>query len=400
MNPHRLTWGFSYGFNFAAIVAVVTLISALLSRDLRRPPIDTLNGTLLVFILWTGVTTIFALHPEASLETWKTLMKTQLLACLIPMLFRNKEDLRRLLWVIVLSVAYYGTKGGAWTLLTGGAARVWGPPSSYIEDNNAIAVAIVMIVPLLRYLQLTTPHRYVRWGLMAMMVLCAVAVLGTYSRGALLAIAAMATVLWWKGGRKLILLSVIGVTLASAVALMPEKWHERMETITNYEEDRSAAMRLNAWWTMLNLAMDRPVTGGGFAAAEPETFQRYSPNPQFPPQVAHSIYFQALGEHGFIGLALYLLLLCALWRTCNRIIETGAARPDLYWAYDLSRMMQVSLVGYAVGGAFLSLVNFDVPYYLISIMVAIAALARGLPAAQDAIGSNRSANPRPLQSNA
>ncbi len=44
-------------------------------------------------------------------------------------------------------------------------------------------------------------------------------------------------------------------------------------------------------------------------------------------------------------------------------------RDDLKWAARLCTMIQVSLLGFAVGGAFLSLVYYDVPYYLMALVV-------------------------------
>jgi hypothetical protein len=85
---------------------------------------------------------------------------------------------------------------------------------------------------------------------------------------------------------------------------------------------------------------------------------------------AHSIYFQALGEHGFVGLGLYLLLGFLIWRTGSWIIRNTSSREDYRWASGLATMLQVSLVGFSVGGAFLSLLYFDVPYYLMCAMVA------------------------------
>jgi putative inorganic carbon (HCO3(-)) transporter len=376
MNPHRLTWSFAAEFQFAAIVAVTTLIGLLFSKELKWPPVNALTIVLVSFAGWTGVTTIFALYPEPSYEMWKTLVKTQLMALLIPMLFHKKEDLRLLLWVLVLSIAYYGTKGGIWTLATGGAERVWGPAGSYVAGNNEVAVAIVMMIPLMWYLRLTSPHKYVRAALIAMMVFCAVAVLGTYSRGAILAASAMGAFLWWKSRSKVPVLLVALLAVPLALATMPEKWYARMDTIVNYEQDGSASRRLNAWATMFNLAKDRPVVGGGFEVARPEVYARYSPDPTYPPQVAHSIYLQAMGEHGFVGFALYVVLLYGLWVAASKIIRIAKDRANLQWAYDFSLMMQVSLIGFAVGGAFLSLVNFDVPYYLVGIMAATLSLVR------------------------
>jgi hypothetical protein len=45
--------------------------------------------------------------------------------------------------------------------------------------------------------------------------------------------------------------------------------------------------------------------------------------------------------------------------------------PELQWARDLAAMCQVGLIGYATGGAFLSLVYFDLPYYLVLIVVVV-----------------------------
>lgn len=368
MNPHRLTWGFAYDFNFAAIIAVVTLVSGVFRNQLRLPPINGLTITLFLFAVWTGVTTAFSLYPAQSYELWTAMMKTQLVAFLIPMLLHRKERLRQLIWVIVLSLAYYGVKGGAWFLVTGGGQRVYGPPSSYIQDNNALAVALVMMIPLMRYLQLTTPHKSVRWGLTAMMLLSGVAALGSYSRGALVAVGAMLAVLWWKTRQKMLLLLIVIATIPAVLLYLPERWYARMDTLANFEQDNSAQRRLNAWATMFNLAEDRPLVGGGFDVAEAPVFQKYAPDPLFPPQVAHSIYFQALGEHGFVGLGLYLLLYLTFWRYAGGLARLGG--PEFAWAREFGLMTQVSLIGFLVGGAFLSLVNFDVPYYLVGIMVA------------------------------
>ena len=42
---------------------------------------------------------------------------------------------------------------------------------------------------------------------------------------------------------------------------------------------------------------------------------------------------------------------------------------DAQWAFHLASMCQVSLIGYLVGGAFLSLAYFDLPYDIIVILV-------------------------------
>jgi probable O-glycosylation ligase (exosortase A-associated) len=161
---------------------------------------------------------------------------------------------------------------------------------------------------------------------------------------------------------------LIALLTPLAFLFMPDRWSERMDSINTYQADESALGRINAWHMAWNLAKDR-FFGGGFEIAEPLTFFLYAPNPA-DIHAAHSIYFQALGEHGFIGLGLYLLLLAATWRSASWIIRHARQQPDLEWAEQLATMIQASFIGFAVGGAFLSLLYFDVPYYLMAAIVA------------------------------
>ncbi|EQD61099.1 O-antigen polymerase [mine drainage metagenome] len=83
---------------------------------------------------------------------------------------------------------------------------------------------------------------------------------------------------------------------------------------------------------------------------------------------AHSIYFQVLGEHGFVGLFLFLAIGFFTWRSGSWIIRETRGKPDLHWANTLARMLQVSQIAYATGAAFLSLAYFDLPYYIVVLM--------------------------------
>ena len=179
--------------------------------------------------------------------------------------------------------------------------------------------------------------------------------------------------LWLKSQHKGRIALVVVLAILPVVASMPEKWTERMDSINTYEEDASVQGRFNAWWMAYNLAKDRPITGGGFEVITPELFWAYAPNPE-DLHAAHSIYFQALGEHGFVGLGLYLLLGWFTWRTGSWIIRNTRKLEEYRWASNLAMMIQVSFIGFASGGAFLSLLYFDVPYYLMGAMVATRVL--------------------------
>jgi probable O-glycosylation ligase (exosortase A-associated) len=246
---------------------------------------------------------------------------------------------------------------------------VWGPEGSFIEENNSLALAIVMTIPLLRYLQLQATSRWMRYALLCAMLLAGFSALGSFSRGALLAIAAMLAFLWLKTRTKVVTGLALLMLIPLAVGFMPSKWEERMRSIESYEQDGSAMGRINAWMMAFNLAKDRPVVGGGFEIYNnTEIYARYAPDPT-DVHSAHSIYFQVLGDHGFVGLFLFLLLWLLVWRDASWIDRQARHREGWQWASDLARMVQVSLVGYAVGGAFLNLAYYDVPYYLLVALV-------------------------------
>lgn len=383
MNPHRLTWGATSQFGFAQIVGLVTIAAWLLSKEPKKIPWTPLTGLLLAFTLWMGWTTIFALAPDANAK-WVLVMKIMLITFITLPLIQSRERIESLVWVIALSIGFFGIKGGVFVILTGGEYRVWGPEGSFIGANNALALALIMILPLLRYLQMRARSKWLHWALLAAMGLCGLSILSSYSRGALIAVLAMLGFMWLKSPRKLVLGVIGAVSLVAAIGFMPDKWTSRIETIQTYQQDSSAMSRLTMWKYGFNVATARPLFGGGF-----EIF----PSPQFYPRfglrlckdyrhieelsgdcvlkgrAAHSIYFEVLGEHGFVGLALFLLIGIVALRTGTRVIRQARGRPDLQWAVDLAAMLQVSMIGYAVGGTFLSKAYFDLYYALVAIMV-------------------------------
>jgi probable O-glycosylation ligase (exosortase A-associated) len=261
-----------------------------------------------------------------------------------------------------------GAKGGMFTILSGGSERVWGPPGSFIEDNNEFGLALIMTIPLLRFLQMQLQHKKARLFMTVCMVLCAAAALGTQSRGALLALSAMAAVLWWRGKNRVVGGIVIATAAVVLVAFMPDSWTKRMNTIETYQEDGSAQGRLAAWSAAWGIGLHYP-TGVGYNQVRQELFDKYSHNPQAGARAAHSIYFQILGNHGFIGLFLFMTTWVITFFQAGWLRKAAADIPQAQWCSDLGSMVQVCLIGYWVGGAFLSLAYFDLPYYVMMMVV-------------------------------
>jgi probable O-glycosylation ligase (exosortase A-associated) len=240
-----------------------------------------------------------------------------------------------------------------------------------------------MLIPLMYYLADSARRPLVRYGLRASMVACGFAILGTHSRGALLAACAAALFLGIKSRRPVMMTIVFVFALAGAAAFMPDSWTSRMNTIETFDQDASAMSRLDTWATIWRLALSRPIVGAGFNLDNPAIFMQYGALPNQEVYTAHSIYFQALGEHGFPGLALLLLLGVLVWSRSRKVVSIASGRPELDWAVRLARMIQVSVLVFAVGGAFLGLLHFDLPYYLAALIVLLEVEVRRHTAEQD-----------------
>lgn len=380
MLPHKLGYGFAVNQPWAMLVGVTFLAAFLISQEPKRVPWTALTGTLAVFVIWLVLTHF--VHPDTP-EAWmefNKFWKIQLITFVIMMIVNSRERLNAMLWVVALSIGFYGVKGGIFTIAGGGENMVWGPRSGFYEGNNELALTLLMTIPLMRYLQLQLPQAWQRNLMSGVMLACAASVFGSFSRGALIAAAAMGLFLWLKSRKKLVLGVVLVCVAVLGATLMPQRWQDRMMTLTDNptERDASARGRVNAWWLAYFVA-NREVFGAGFDTFSPENFYKYDTGDRerFDPQDfhdVHSIYFQMLGEHGYVGLALFLLLGVLGWRACARAMRLARRRDELRWVRDLGGMLQVSLVAYATGGLFLGMGYFDLYYHIVATIVVLNAI--------------------------
>lgn len=375
MNPHRLGWGFAYNFPFGVIAAAAIILSLIVARKNITYFWSPIFSLLIILNIWFLITTFFSMQPDISWIQWEKVIKIQLIALMIPWIITDKEKIHNFIWVVALSIGYYGIKGGVFTLMTGGGQHVLGPAGSFISGNTEIGLALVMVLPLYWYLYSSSTNKWIKFGLIAAILLIIIAIIGTQSRGAFLAIISIAIFLWLKSRKKLIPFVVIAFITPMIIIFMPQSWHDRMATINTYEEDGSAMGRIKAWTFATQLANARPLTGGGFESFTQENYETFSPGLIVPkpggyvhyPDV-HSIYFEILGEHGYIGLIIFLFVGYLCWSNGKKIIKLTKNSNEYKWAHDLASMIQVSFIGYAVGGAFLGLAYFDLPYHFAVIL--------------------------------
>ena len=381
MSPHRLAYGFIRDLPVVWPAVGVTTIALMFNWKDRMPwrwtPVTVVWSLL---VAWFLSMSMFGLYPELSTAEVIRTAKIQLMILVTYFIVRDRRRIEVMVWVIALSIGFYGFKGGLFTLATGGRFMVWGPPGTFMEGNNEIALGLTMVLPLLWYLFKQVTRKWVKRALLLGFLLCLVSVIGSYSRGAYLAIAAVLGAIWWRSNQKTLGAILVVVAAMATFGLMPEKFTTRVDSIANYSEDASAQGRINAWGFAWNVALAHPVKGGGYGVFNRDAFERYAPDPKNFHD-AHSIYFEVLGEQGFVGLALFLGFAFLAFLESQRIRKATRGDPEKAWAFDLATALQASAIAYAVGGTFLGLAYLDLPYQLVALLVLTGRVA--LPDAKE-----------------
>jgi putative inorganic carbon (hco3(-)) transporter len=373
-NPHRFTYGFAYNFPVAYVIALPTMAGIVFTRKINRN-IFTRETTFLALLwIWFAITIFyastvpsFALHIESGELQLVRVSKVLLVTFLTILLVTSRERLRNLFLVLGLSIGALAIKGALFGARTGGENRVWGPPESFLADNNDLALATNMALPILFFLAAEEKRRWLKILLRVAFVCGIFSVLLSYSRGGLLGLVLVLSAIALTSRHKLLTATFVLVCAGLVFAYAPDKWMERMGGAYHGEIDRSAQGRLNAWEFAIVLTQHYPLTGGGFDTFTPDLFERYTPDLFFAGP--HSIYFQTLGEQGYVGLALFLGLIGSCWVSLWRMSRRAKRIPELKWVQPYAYMLRASLLAYMVSGAFLPRAYFDFFYTLVATVI-------------------------------
>lgn len=349
-----------------------------------RTQLNSITVVIVIFLIWTLISTIFTIGiPSLVWPEWIEFLKIITLYVLGTLTIRTTNQVNTVIWAIALSVGAYSFIEGLKYISSGGGHILEGMPTHILGDRNDLAVAINMTIPLIIYLSKITTNKWVKIGLYAMIVLCAISVLGSGSRGGFIGMFVILAYFWFFSKRKILYAVLAPLVFYSALSVMPEQWHKRMDTIESASTDSSFLGRVLAWKQAVLIASDN-VTGAGFKVGQMNVIWKiYDPHHEFSwiidtssihvdlAKAAHSIYFQVLGDHGFIGLFLFMNI-CFLSIVKIRAVNINLKNYDSQHEFSkLSSMVYLSLVAYFVSGAAVSLAYFDLFYILLALVVVL-----------------------------
>ncbi len=388
VTPQRLAYSIINGQPISQIMAVTT-ISLYLLLDRKHPPKMTfLHVLLIVWALWVTLTTTWAEVPENAWIKWNWAFKSITFAAFMPFLFRTRIQIEAFFLIVVFSTSSFFLTAGAKTALGGGGYQSLGgliQGNMGLAESSTLALVSVMLIPVMLHFRkhslIFKPGRATDVLFAGLSVMVIFAVVGTSARTGIIALAALGlvTLVFLKHRVRYFL----GITVASLMLLnlAPQQWKDRMLTTVDYEGDSSAVGRLAAWGWTYNYAKENPL-GGGFEVYRInnitiETQQSGADNRPSRGKVRireqsgkafHSIYFEVLGEHGFVGLFIYLTI---LGLTLLRLMSMRAGDRQQPWQKSLATAMLMAVCVFATGGAFIGIAFQPFLYYFVAMTIAL-----------------------------
>lgn len=389
LSPSTYLYGFTAQIRYTEIFAIAAIVLVVIAEGRKLPRSNLTTWLLAIFVIHASLSTFLSeADPEITREIWENLLKVLALSAVVLITIDSKIRLHTLLIVISLALGFHATTEGLKFILSGGSHHIFGPQRSSFVDNNHYAAVLLMVIPITGFLAKWTDNKFSKLAFQFVFVLMIVTVIGTFSRGGFLGLLAIGSIVAWRSRGRLRAWAVLVPALLLVSLVIPDDWFTRIDTIRTADQDNSFMGRVIAWKISILIALDNPVFGGGFRAVQDlAIWQQQSINfdrlrfiPTAPvfedSRAAHSIYFEVLGDLGFVGLALFLGIFATAWRNATKLrrqlSESIGGRES--WAYDLAGTIQLSLAAFLVSGAALSFAYFDLAYLLVAMSSILAGL--------------------------
>jgi probable O-glycosylation ligase (exosortase A-associated) len=360
-----------------AIGALTFLTWLILEKKTVPRPLPVLL-LMIALLLWINLTTLYALASGVGLYEWQRTVKVIGFAILTAQMLSTRARLEAFVWVLVLSAIYFAVPGAIKVIISGGSGGIGtgevvvGAEGSFFGDRVTLSVVLALALPFALYLGRRTTLLPIRWQRLAWPAMLGVAatfliaLIGTFARTGLVAGSATLLMLAARSQRKIVAALVVAAVVLALLAITPDNWFFRMDTIVNYQDDGSAMSRIAAWKWAWHLALEHPIVGGGFGVFTLDA----GSIPGRPGWLeAHNIFFEVMGEHGFVGLGLFCSLIAAIYRSCTLVQKRVRGYEALAWTADLARATQVGLVAFVVGGSFVSIAFSPFLYLLAGIAI-------------------------------
>ena len=412
VSPQRLTYLLLNTVPISLIMVLLAVGSWALFDDKRDTRIAPRQMLMVVLLIYCGITTQNADFPLYAALKWDWVWKALAFAIFLPLTLRTRLRIEALALFMIVSAASIIIVGGIKTLVSGGgygALNLMVSNNSGLYEGSIISTVAIAIIPLslwlVRHGTIYPRDRRVLVFTYALIFACLLIPVGTQARTGLICIAVLGVMMLRSTQRRALYIAGVCITALVAIPLLPSTFTDRMDTIKGYQSDTSAGTRLAVWAWTWDYVKDHPG-GGGFDAYRQNKIKIVTTkesgsasNTDLATSVAfdesrayHSAYFEMLGEQGFFGLALWLLI--HFGGLVHMEILRARYRKDaaLSWIGDLANALQQGHLIYLVGSIFVGIAYQPFVYMLVGLQIGLGTYAARLRDAEKRQGFARKPN--------
>jgi probable O-glycosylation ligase (exosortase A-associated) len=377
VGPQKIGWSLLPAIPVSLICFAAAFAGWLLADSKEGSRFTFRQFLMLLLLVYCGMTTLGADFPEAAQVKWDWVWKALVFAIFLPLALRTKLRLEAAVLFIVLSVGAITINGGIKTVFGGGG---YGTLSLLVQENaglyegSIISAVAISIIPLILWLAkngtVFKPDVWVKLFAAALIFACLLIPVGTAARTGLVCIVVLAVLLLRSVRHRFVYIGAAALALAVAVPFLPQSFTDRMATIQNHEGDQSASTRVAVWMWTLDYVQENPL-GGGFDAFLSNSFT-YNTRVEKEEggttvveyqqvtdvgRAYHSSYFELLGEQGYPGFLIWMLLQGLGVLQMERIRRFYARRKDAgeHWQGSLANALQQAQLIFLVGAMFVGI---------------------------------------------
>ncbi|WOF43960.1 putative O-glycosylation ligase, exosortase A system-associated [Sphingopyxis indica] len=394
--PQRLSYFLINSIPISLIVFILAILGWLVADDKRDTRWSGRQTLMLLLLLYCGITTLQADFPVEALVKWDWVWKALVWAIFLPLTLRTKLRIEALALIMLLSAAAIAIAGGIKTAAGGGG---YGSLQLLLNENyglyegSTMSTVAISIIPLILWLRrhgtVFPPDWRVSLFAFALCFACMLIPVGTQARTGLICLGVFAILSLRAVKHRFLYMAGAALLVAAAIPFLPQSYTTRMETLEDYRVDQSASTRVAVWAWTWNYAKEHPF-GGGFEAYRQNRLRVETIGGADAADAAdtavhderarayHSAYFEMLGEQGYPGLALWLLLHVAgilqMERLRRRYLKTRRAEEQ--WIAPLATALQHGHIIYLVGALFVGIAFQPFIYMMVALEIGLSTYCR------------------------
>ncbi|HYE28223.1 MAG TPA: putative O-glycosylation ligase, exosortase A system-associated [Allosphingosinicella sp.] len=394
VSPQRLSYYLINSVPLSMIAACLAFAGWLVAEKKADMRFSVRQGLIAVLLCYTFYTTSNADFPIEAAEKWDWAWKVLAFAIFLPLTLRSKLRIEAVILYLILSAAAIVIVGGIKTLLSGGGYGVLNlmvNNNSNLYESSTISTVAIAIIPMILWLArfgtVFPPDWRVKTFAAALIFACLLMPIGTEARTGLVCIAALGVLMLRDVKRRILYLTGAALLCAVSIPFLPASFTGRMSTIQGYESDSSANVRLAVWAWTWDYVQEHPL-GGGFGAYRQNRIQVRTVEIQNVGGVQtvtarttmdqgrayHSSYFEMLGEQGFPGLILFLLIHGAgLFRLEMLRRRYRSAEGEDAWIAPLATALQHFQIIYLIGSLFVGIAYQPFPWLVFAVAIGLDA---------------------------